>query len=103
MRLPALRLVAKPQPDRRRYTFQGPEGLEPFLDQTDILICLLPLTDETQAILNRSLFEPLPSDATLVHVGRGQRPVGPVYFLFFLLFFIGLTQVSSDQLASAQD
>lgn len=54
-------------------TFHGPEGLEPFLDQTDILVCLLPLTDETRGILNRSLFERLPPDAALVHVGRGQQ------------------------------
>lgn len=54
-------------------TFHGPEGLDLFLDQADILVCLLPLTDKTRGILNRRLFERLPPDAALVHVGRGQQ------------------------------
>lgn len=54
-------------------TFHGAEGLGAFLAQTDILICLLPLTDATRGILNRDLFNSLPDDAALVHVGRGQQ------------------------------
>lgn len=54
-------------------TFHGKDGLEPFLNQTDILICLLPLTDETKNILNRNLFDMLPQGAALVHAGRGQQ------------------------------
>jgi glyoxylate/hydroxypyruvate reductase len=54
-------------------TFHGTEGLEPFLNQTDILICLLPLTDETKNILNQKLFDMLPQGAALVHAGRGQQ------------------------------
>lgn len=54
-------------------TFHGPDGLAPFLAQTDILVCLLPLTDETRGILDDRLFAQLPPDAALVHVGRGQH------------------------------
>ena len=49
----------------------GGEALPDFLAQTDILVCLLPLTDETRGILNTSLFERLPRGAQLVNVGRG--------------------------------
>ncbi|MBB3646643.1 glyoxylate/hydroxypyruvate reductase A [Rhizobium sp. BK619] len=49
----------------------GPDGLADFLAQTDILVCLLPLTDETRGILNAGLFSQLPAGARLLHVGRG--------------------------------
>ena len=39
--------------------------------RTDILICLLPLTDSTRGILSRPLFDQLPRGATLINVGRG--------------------------------
>jgi glyoxylate/hydroxypyruvate reductase len=49
----------------------GARALPDFLAQTDILVCLLPLTDETRGILNINLFEALPRGAQLVNVGRG--------------------------------
>lgn len=52
-------------------TFQGPDGLHPFLAQCDILICLLPLTPATVGILDSTLFAQLPRGAALIHVGRG--------------------------------
>ncbi|EEB82915.1 D-isomer specific 2-hydroxyacid dehydrogenase, NAD-binding [Roseobacter sp. GAI101] len=54
-------------------TFHGSEGLGPFLAQTDILVCLLPLTNATRNILNKELFDQLPASAALVHAGRGQQ------------------------------
>src|SRR5437868_8527388 len=51
--------------------YAGEEALRDFLAQTDILVCLLPLTGQTRGILNRSLFEALPRGAKLVNVGRG--------------------------------
>ncbi|MBU1174639.1 MAG: glyoxylate/hydroxypyruvate reductase A [Alphaproteobacteria bacterium] len=49
--------------------FWGAEGLVPFLEKTDILVCLLPLTRETRGILNAKTFSAL---------RRGWLPGGPV-------------------------
>ena len=51
--------------------FAGEEGLDPFLAQADILVCLLPLTDETRGILCRETFSKLPHGARLVNAARG--------------------------------
>lgn len=56
--------------------FHGSSQLEAFLQQTDILVCLLPLTSDTRHILNRGLFTKLsrtgPIGApVLINAGRG--------------------------------
>ena len=51
----------------------GADQLPQFLNQTDILVCLLPLTDQTSGILNAQLFALLPAGARLLHVGRGSQ------------------------------
>jgi glyoxylate/hydroxypyruvate reductase len=55
--------------------FAGAGELPSFLARTQILVCLLPLTDETRGVLNAALFAQLPRGAALVHVGRGQHLV----------------------------
>lgn len=55
--------------------FAGGAELASFLAGTDILICLLPMTDETRGILNKHLFDQLPNGASLIHVGRGPQLV----------------------------
>ncbi len=55
--------------------YAGRDALPDFLGQSDILICLLPLTDETRGILNADLFARLPRGAALVNVGRGPHLV----------------------------
>ncbi|MGN6570199.1 MAG: 2-hydroxyacid dehydrogenase [Pseudolabrys sp.] len=57
-------------------TFHGAAGLDRFLARTEILVCLLPLTDATNGILNRALFKKLRRDgaaggAYLINAGRG--------------------------------
>jgi glyoxylate/hydroxypyruvate reductase A len=53
----------------------GAGELEGFLARTDVLVCLLPLTDETRDLLGAALFAKLPKGASLVHVGRGPQLV----------------------------
>jgi len=57
-------------------TFWGEAGLDAFLARTDILVCLLPLTEATRGILNRPAFERLARDGRLggpvvINAGRG--------------------------------
>jgi glyoxylate/hydroxypyruvate reductase A len=56
-------------------SYAGIEGLQQFLARTDILICLLPLTDSTRGILSKPLFDKLPCGATVINVGRGAHLV----------------------------
>lgn len=51
--------------------YSGVSELPRFLAGCDILICLLPLTDETRGILNAELFAQLPRGAALISAGRG--------------------------------
>ena len=51
--------------------FAGADGMHVFLARTDILVCLLPLTDATRGMLSRALFQRMPPGAVLVNVGRG--------------------------------
>ena len=53
--------------------FSGEDGLKTMVAETDVLICLLPLTDETRGFLDAELFARLPAGAGLVHVGRGPQ------------------------------
>jgi len=48
---------------------------EEFLRQTNILVCLLPLTSETDGILNLELFKKMEKPAFLINVARGQHLV----------------------------
>ncbi len=56
-------------------SFHGAGGFIPFLERSDILVCLLPLTPETTDILDARAFAALPEGAALVSVGRGAQVV----------------------------
>ncbi len=56
--------------------FHGKAGFDAFLRQTDILVCLLPLTADTRHILNREVFAKLSRSGplgapVLINAGRG--------------------------------
>jgi glyoxylate/hydroxypyruvate reductase A len=56
--------------------FHGEGQFDAFLRQTDILVCLLPLTAETRHVLGRSVFEKLSRNGplgapVLINAGRG--------------------------------
>ena len=53
--------------------YAGNETLDAFLARTDVLVCLLPLTDATRGLLDAKLFAALPEGASIVNVGRGPQ------------------------------
>lgn len=58
--------------------YAGATELDAFLARTDVLICLLPATPETDAILNRKLFQKLARSGPfgapiLINAGRGRQ------------------------------
>ena len=55
--------------------FHGPDQLQPFLRQTDIAVCLLPLTRETEGILGATNLAALPRGAMVINIGRGKHVV----------------------------
>ena len=55
--------------------YSGQDGLEPFLERTDILCCLLPLTPQTENIIDAKLLATLPAGAFIVNSARGKHVV----------------------------
>ncbi|MBS0349727.1 MAG: glyoxylate/hydroxypyruvate reductase A [Proteobacteria bacterium] len=51
--------------------YHGSDQLKHFLAETTVLVCLLPLTPDTQNILNADLFSQLPQGAYLINLARG--------------------------------
>ncbi|MEM9048910.1 MAG: glyoxylate/hydroxypyruvate reductase A [Pseudomonadota bacterium] len=55
--------------------YAGAEERDAFLAASEILVCLLPLTAQTQGVLNASLFDRLPRGACLINAARGRHLV----------------------------
>jgi len=72
---PVAAWVRNPRPQAEVPIFHGTGQLDAFLRQTDILVCLLPLTRETEGILGARTFGLLPRGAMLVNLGRGRHVV----------------------------
>ena len=68
--------VRNPRNEAEVPIFAGSDQLEPFLSQTDIAVCLLPLTRETEGIFCARTFAMMPRGAMLVNVGRGKHVIG---------------------------
>lgn len=51
----------------------GPEGLDEILGLSDIVVCLLPLTDATRGLMDAGFFSKMKPGAALVHAGRGAQ------------------------------
>jgi glyoxylate/hydroxypyruvate reductase A len=67
--------VRNPREESDVPIWHGADQLEPFLQQTDIAVCLLPLTRETEGIFRARTFAMMPRGAMLVNVGRGKHVV----------------------------
>ncbi len=55
--------------------FSGPEAITDVAARSEILVNLLPLTEQTQDVLNAGLFARMPEGAVLVQLGRGEHLV----------------------------
>jgi glyoxylate/hydroxypyruvate reductase A len=55
--------------------FHGESQLAAFLNRTEILACLLPLTSETRGIINERTLAALPRGACVINAGRGGHVV----------------------------
>ena len=72
---PVAAWVRSPRDGAELPIFHGHDQLERFLGQTDIAVCLLPLTRETEGIFCARSFAMMPRGAMLVNVGRGKHVV----------------------------
>jgi glyoxylate/hydroxypyruvate reductase A len=57
--------------------YAGMESLDDFLAGTRVLVCMLPLTPETNNLLDRARLSKLPQGAYLVNVARGAQVAEP--------------------------
>ncbi len=56
-------------------TFAGQDELEEFLSDSTVLVCMLPLTVETEGILNLETFKKMNKPGYLINVARGEHLV----------------------------
>ncbi len=55
--------------------YVGTKNYDAFLKNTNFLVCLLPLTNETENILNKETFSKLPENSYVINVARGAHLV----------------------------
>jgi glyoxylate/hydroxypyruvate reductase len=55
--------------------FSGNDQLNEFLSLTDILVCLLPLTQATEGIINKANLLMMPEKSWIINLGRGGHVV----------------------------
>ena len=64
-----------PKPDAAIEVFHGPSGFDGFLAAAEIVVNMLPLTPETEGILNTAAFAKLPEGAAVINLGRGAHVI----------------------------
>lgn len=57
--------------------FQGMQGFLDCLASSSVIVCLLPLTDETRGILDAHAFAAMPKESYVINVARGGHVVVP--------------------------
>ncbi|MCX7202332.1 MAG: glyoxylate/hydroxypyruvate reductase A, partial [Burkholderiales bacterium] len=57
--------------------YAGAEGLRQALPQSRVLVCALPLTDQTQGLIDAAVLAQLPQGAIVINIGRGGQIVEP--------------------------
>lgn len=67
--------IRNPRQDAEIPVFHGQDQFDAFMRQTDIAVCLLPLTRETEGILCARTFALMPRGAMVINVGRGRHVV----------------------------
>jgi glyoxylate/hydroxypyruvate reductase len=67
--------VRSPREKEEVAIFHGHDQLERFLNQTDVAVCLLPLTRETEGIFCARTFAMMPRGSMVINVGRGKHVV----------------------------
>ncbi len=55
--------------------FSGPDGFDKIVEKSEILICLLPLTEQTTGILNVDTFAKMPMGSVIINCARGGHVV----------------------------
>jgi len=55
--------------------YKGLDEFDEFLSETNILVCLLPLTEKTKNILNKDTFSKVQDQAFIINVARGNHLV----------------------------
>jgi glyoxylate/hydroxypyruvate reductase A len=66
-----------PKQMRHVECFHGDAGFKPFLARSEIVVCVLPLTPETEGILDAEAFAALPKGAVVINAARGGHIVEP--------------------------
>lgn len=56
-------------------TYSGDEEFELFISNSRVLVCMLPLTEKTEGILDLEVFKQIPKPGYLINVARGEHLV----------------------------
>jgi len=67
--------LSRTQKELESVTTYSELEMDTFLANTNLLICMLPATEETNGILNANLINKLPKGSYLINVGRGRQQV----------------------------